>query len=79
MSGEIIVLRAFRYEFEALLAQDDLEAAEIPSSILTDTWSEVALRPEFRLTVRRADVERALACLADAERARRVGADRDRR
>ena len=72
---EIIVVRAFRYEFEALLAQHDLEAAEIPSSILTDTWSEVALRPEFRLTVRRADVERARACLAEAEHVRRVRAD----
>ena len=78
MTPEIVVLRAFRYEFEALLAQDDLDAAEIPSSVLTDTWSEVALTPEFRLTVRREDVEDALACLADAERARRVGADRGR-
>ena len=71
MTSETVVLRAFRYEFEALLAQDDLEAAEIPSSVLRDTWSPVA-RPEFRLTVRRADVERAQTCLAEAERARQV-------
>jgi hypothetical protein len=74
MADEIVVLRAFQYEFEALLAQDDLEAAEIPSSVLRDTWSPVA-RPEFRLTVRRADVERAGACLAEAERIRQVRAD----
>ena len=74
MTDEIVVLRAFRYEFEALLAQDDLEAVEIPSGVLRDTWSPVA-RPEFRLTVRRADVERAQACLAEAERARQVRAD----
>jgi hypothetical protein len=73
MTSEIVVLRTFRHEYEALLAQDDLEAAEIPSSILSDTWSPVA-RPEFRLTVRRADVERARACLAEAERARQVRA-----
>ena len=73
MTSETVVLRTFPYEFEALLAQDDLEAAEIPSSVLRDTWSPVA-RPEFRLTVRRADVERARACLAEAERARRVRA-----
>ena len=74
MTNEIVVLRAFRYEFEALLAQDDLEAAEIPSSVLRDTWSPVA-RPEFRLTVRCADLERARAWLAEAERARQVRAD----
>ena len=73
MTSETVVLRTFPYEFEALLAQDDLEAAEIPSSVLRDTWSPVA-RPEFRLTVRRADVERARACLAEAECARRVRA-----
>ncbi len=77
MTNELVVLRAFRYEFEALLAQDDLEAAEIPSGITIDTWSEVALRPAFRLTVRRADIERAPACLADGERARRSRAERD--
>ena len=74
MTSDIAVLRTFRHEFEALLAQDDLEAAEIPSSVLSDTWSEVA-RPEFRLTVRRADVERGRACLAEAERARQGRAD----
>ena len=74
MADEIVVLRAFQYEFEALLAQDDLEVGEIPSSVLRDTWSPVA-RPEFRLTVRRADVERARACLAEAERVRQVRAD----
>lgn len=72
MNSEVVVLRAFRYEFEALLAQNDLEAADIPSSVLTDTWSEVALRPEFRLTVRRPDLERALACLAEAGRTREM-------
>jgi hypothetical protein len=76
MTDDLVVLRAFGYEFEALLAQKDLEAEEIPSTIASDTWSPVARR-EFRLTVRRADVERALACLADAERARRSGAERD--
>ena len=74
MTSESVVLRAFRYEFEALLAQDDLEVAEIPSSVLRDTWSPVA-RPDFRLMVRRADVDRARACLAEAERARQVRAD----
>jgi len=74
MTHETVVLRGFRYEFEALLAQGDLEAAEIPSSVLRDTWSPVA-RPEFRLTVRRTDVERARACLAEAERARQLRAD----
>jgi hypothetical protein len=78
MTDDLVVLRAFRYEFEALIAQADLEAEEIPSGITTDTWSEVARR-EFRLTVRRADVERALGCLADAERARRSRTDRDLR
>ena len=78
MTDHLVVLRAFRYEFQALIAQQDLEAEEIPSGITTDTWSEVARR-EFRLTVRRADVERALACLADAERARRSRAERDPR
>ncbi|HJR67378.1 MAG TPA: hypothetical protein VJ802_13195 [Gemmatimonadaceae bacterium] len=73
MSTETVVLRAFPYEFEALLAQHDLEMAEIPSSVLRDTWSPVA-RPEFRLTVRRADMERAWACLAEAECARQVRA-----
>ena len=73
MTSETVVLRTFGYEFEALLAQDDLDVAEIPSSVLRDTWSPVA-RPEFRLTVRRADVERARACLAEAERAREVRA-----
>src|SRR5919108_5286736 len=65
MTDDLVVLRAFRYEFEALIAQQDLEVEEIPSGITTDTWSEVARR-EFRLPVRRADVERALLCLADA-------------
>lgn len=74
MTSEIVVLRAFRYEFEALMAQGDLEAADIPSSVLTDSWSEVARR-EFRLSVRGPDVERALACLAEAHRARRLAAD----
>jgi hypothetical protein len=74
MTNEIVVLRAYRYEFEALLAQDDLEQAEIPSSILRDTWSPVA-RNEFRLAVRAADVERARACLAEAQRARQMRAD----
>ena len=74
MADEIVVLRAFQYEFEALLAQDALEAAQIPSSVLRDTWSPVA-RPEFRLAVRRADVGRARACLAEAERARQVRTD----
>lgn len=74
MSTETVVLRAFPYEFEALLAQHDLEMAEIPSSVLRDTWSPVA-RPEFRLTVRRSDVTRARSCLAEAERARHVRAD----
>ena len=73
MTTETVVLRAFPHEFEALLAQQDLDMAEIPSSVLRDTWSPVA-RPEFRLTVRRADLERASACLAEAERARQVGA-----
>jgi hypothetical protein len=75
MTDDLVVLRAFRYEFEALIAQQDLEVEEIPSGITTDTWSEVARR-EFRLPVRRADVERALLCLADAERARQSRAER---
>ena len=78
MTDELVVLRAFRYEFEALIAQQDLEGEEIPSGITTDTWSQVARR-EFRLTVRRADAERALLCLDDAERARQSRADPNRR
>jgi hypothetical protein len=69
MTDDLVVLRAFPHEFEALLAQQDLEAEDIRSGITTDTWSPVARR-EFRLTVRRTDAERALACLAEAERAR---------
>ena len=41
MADETVVLQAFQYEFEALVAQDDLEAGEIPSSVLRDTWSPV--------------------------------------
>jgi hypothetical protein len=70
MTDDLVVLRSFPHEFEALIAQQDLEAEDIPSGITTDTWSPVARR-EFRLTVRRADAERALACLAKAERGRR--------
>lgn len=74
MTDDLVVLRTFAYEFEALIAQQDLEAEDIASVIATDTWSPVARR-EFRVTVRHADVERAQACLANAERARHSGGD----
>ncbi len=59
-----MVVRQYRFEFEAMLARDALEGAGIPAMVLTERWSPRLLWPEFRLAVRTADAPRALEYLA---------------
>ena len=63
MTGEIVTLRTFDHESEALLAQNRLDALRIPSALDVDRGAEAAVYAAFRLSVRRQDVLRALAAL----------------
>jgi hypothetical protein len=63
VGGEPVVIREFKYEHEALLAQAELEAEGIPSVILRTSLSDIVLAPPVRLAVRADSVAAALECL----------------
>ena len=65
--GEPVVIREYKYEHEALLAQARLEAEGIPSVRLRTSLSHMVLQPPVRLAVRADSVEVALECLAEDE------------
>lgn len=67
MHGEPVVIREYKYEHEALLAQAWLEADGIPSVILRTSLSHLVLAPPVRLAVRADSVRAALECLGAGE------------
>ena len=54
--NEPVVLRHFRFAYQAEVARALLEAAEIPCAVVGDSYTEVAGVP-VRLVVRRGDVD----------------------
>jgi hypothetical protein len=65
MPDRIVELGRFQDEPSAWLARAELEAAGIPSRVISG-HSNVPLPPLFRLAVREEDVEAALAILKSA-------------
>lgn len=69
MEEELVVLRTFGNELDALLAKSILEANQIPSIVSGDTAGVMEPQLQFargtRLSVRRADVDAARELLEE--------------
>jgi hypothetical protein len=67
MSQRLVVIRSYSYEFEALLAQSELEAADFDVLLLSDGTNGVHPHLNFargiRLAVPESDAEAALELL----------------
>jgi len=60
--SELVVIRSYRFGYEAELARILLEATEIPCVLLPDTYTELGTSG-VRLAVRRGDADDAVAVL----------------